>query len=181
MPTCWTHRVALGALALTLALPGSARAAGPEIVPADIKALMGEVRKPGAKAVLVNVWATWCDPCIEEMPDILRFFRDHRDKGLRLVLVSGDDEETRAKAEKFLASQGVDFRSFLKAGDDMDFINGLAQDWSGSLPASFLYDANGKRHHFWSGKVSYDALSAKLAEVLAVKPKQKLPQRRRRP
>ena len=46
------------------------------------------VRAPGARAVLVNVWATWCDPVAQEMPDLIRFYRDHREDGLRLVLVS---------------------------------------------------------------------------------------------
>src|SRR4051794_41056060 len=74
------------------ALPATSPAArSPTVTPADVPTLLREIRKPGARAVLVNVWATWCDPCRAEMPRIARFFQAHRAEGLRLVLISADD------------------------------------------------------------------------------------------
>jgi thiol-disulfide isomerase/thioredoxin len=132
----------------------------------DLKAVLAAIRKPGAKAVLVNVWATWCDPCREEMPDLLRYYRARKASGLRLVLVSADEADNRKDAQRFLATQGVDFPTFLKTGDDMAFINGLEPRWSGALPASILFDGQGHVVHFWSGKVTFEALSAKVDEAL---------------
>jgi len=43
---------------------------------AELPQILATARAPGARAVLVNVWATWCDRCREEMPDLIRFFRD---------------------------------------------------------------------------------------------------------
>src|SRR5689334_11485648 len=80
----------------------------PQLRPVDLPAARAAIHEPGARAVLVNVWASWCDPCREELPDILRFHRDHRKDGLRLVLISADDASTRAEAARFLAAQGVD-------------------------------------------------------------------------
>ena len=97
----------------------------PEVVTTDIAGVMSAVRRPGATAVLVNVWATWCEPCVEEMPDILKFYRDNRDRGLRLVLVSADSASSKKQVARFLAKLGVEFRSYLKTGDDMVFIDGL--------------------------------------------------------
>lgn len=156
-----------------LLLAGVLAAAAPEVAPADVAAVRAAIRKPGATAVLVNVWATWCDPCREEMPGVLRFYRAHRAEGLRLVLVSADDDA--GEAAKFLAAQGVDFPSLRKVGDDMAFIDGLDRRWSGSLPASFLYDGRGNQRRFWSGKVTYDELEAQLAEL------KKPPRKRRQP
>jgi thiol-disulfide isomerase/thioredoxin len=133
-------------------------AAGPAVRPADAQAILGEVRKPGARGVLVNVWATWCDPCRAEMPGLLAFFREHRKAGLRLILVSADDEVDRAKVVAFLASQGVDFPSWMKQGDDMTFIDALDRQWSGALPASFLFDGRGRLDQRWYGEVSTTAL-----------------------
>src|SRR6185295_3436550 len=103
--------------------PAAAKEALPPVIPADLPALLDVIRKPGASAVLVTVWASWCDPCRQEMPRLLRFYRQHQAEGLRLVLVSIDDEAKRDRAARFLASKGVDFPSWLKRGDDMPFID----------------------------------------------------------
>jgi thiol-disulfide isomerase/thioredoxin len=150
---------------LALLIGGSAQAA-PRITPAKLETVLAAIRKPGARAVLVNVWATWCEPCREEMPDIVRAYRAHKAEGLRLVLVSSDDDENRAEAEKFLASQGVDVDSFLKVGDDMAFINGLDPRWSGALPASFIFDGRGHVFAFWPRQITPDELTTKLTEAL---------------
>src|SRR4029077_6980450 len=63
---------------------------GGGVVPATAAEVLHAVRAPGARAVMVNVWATWCLPCREEMPDILRMRRAYAGRGLRLILVSGD-------------------------------------------------------------------------------------------
>jgi thiol-disulfide isomerase/thioredoxin len=126
----------------------------------DVHDILGEIKRPGAKAVLVNVWASWCDPCRAEMPGLLKFFREHDNEGLRLVLVSVDDDADRAKVVGFLASQGVDFVTWMKQGDDMTFINALDPKWSGALPASFLFDGRGRFQQSWYGEVNRNTLKA---------------------
>ncbi|HSY39684.1 MAG TPA: TlpA disulfide reductase family protein, partial [Polyangia bacterium] len=154
-----------------------------EPTPAELPEIMTAVRSPGARAVLVNVWATWCDPCRQEMPDLIRFYRDHRDGGLRLVLVSADDEENRAEVARVLAAAGLpaDTLSFIKQGDDMKFINGLDRHWSGALPASFLFDGRGRKRHTWPGPVTYGELERGTADVLAAPAKPETKPGRRRP
>ena len=142
----------------------------PEVVSADIKAVMSAVRRPGARAVLVNVWATWCEPCVEEMPDILKFYKANRDRGLRLVLVSGDASDAKKQVSEFLATLGVDFRTYLKTGDDMLFIDGLDPRWNGTLPASLLFDGSGQRRRLWSGPVTLDALQKEAEGLLTAQP-----------
>jgi thiol-disulfide isomerase/thioredoxin len=138
----------------------------PVPTPADLATILAAVRAPGARAVLVNLWATWCDPCREEMPDLIRFFRAHRAAGLRLVLVSADDPGSRQDVARFLAEAGATgAQAFIKTGDDMAFINGLDARWSGALPASFLYDSRGGERHFWPGRVTLPDLEAALAQI----------------
>ncbi len=138
------------------------------VVPAfaDLPTILAAVKAPGATAVLVNVWASWCDPCRQEMPALLRFYRAHRAGGLRLVLVSADDPDQRGEVTRFLAESGAaDARVFIKTGDDMAFINGLEPSWSGALPASFLYDGRGRRRHFWLGPVTASELENGLRDL----------------
>jgi thiol-disulfide isomerase/thioredoxin len=135
-------------------------------MPADLATILAAVRAPGARAVLVNLWATWCDPCREEMPDLIRFYRAHRAEGLRLVLVSADDPESQKDVARFLTEAGAaGALAFIKTGDDMAFINGLDARWSGALPASFLYDSRGAQRQFWPGRVTLPDLEAALAQI----------------
>jgi thiol-disulfide isomerase/thioredoxin len=155
-----------------MATAGPSRAATrrpPPIVAASLQQVQEAIRKPGARAVLVNVWATFCEPCREEMPDLLRVFRARQARGLRLLLVSAADEDARAEAQRVLAGWGVDFPTFIKTGDDMDFINGLDPRWTGALPASFLFDGKGKLRQFWPGQVTAAALGPTIDELLQTK------------
>jgi len=155
-----------GAL-IALMSPGlSAGTALPPLIPADSQRIVREVHKEGAQAVLVNVWATWCVPCREELPDLVRLERDYAKSGFRLVLVSGDFPDEAESARKFLGELGFESGSFLKDEGDIAFIDGLSPRWSGALPASFLYDGNGKLVDFWEGKASYDEIRGKLLPLL---------------
>jgi len=132
--------------------------------------VLGAVRSARGDVVLVNVWATWCDPCRHEFPVLMRVEREFARRGFRLILVSADFAGQRPKVEEFLAQQGVGFPTFLKAEDDMAFIAALDPRWSGALPASFLYGRTGKLRDFWEGETGYDALAGKVKALLGEKP-----------
>jgi thiol-disulfide isomerase/thioredoxin len=137
--------------------------------PAVAEAVLAEVKKPGASAVLVNVWATWCSPCREEFPDLLHVARELGPKGLRLVLVSVDFAGSETQTTEFLTSQGVDFPTFVRTGKDEAFVDGLEKQWSGAIPATFLYDDSGKLVKFWEGKASYPVIKKRVLAALATK------------
>ena len=139
-PPAWLAALVLG---LALATPSSVRADNEAPGVADIRTILREVKKPGATVVVLCVWATWCDSCRKEMPALLRFFRAHEKEGMRLVLVSADDEANHITASRFLASLGVDFPTWLKRDDDTTFLNAIDEDWIGNLPAIFLFDGKG--------------------------------------
>jgi thiol-disulfide isomerase/thioredoxin len=130
------------------------RDGAPPLEDATAARIREAVHQPGARATLVNVWATWCAPCREEFPEMLRIHRQYRDRGLRLVLVSADVPDSSELARRFLEAQGVDFTTYLKREKDMEFIDGLDPRWSGALPATFVYDANGRLRSFHEGKTT---------------------------
>jgi thiol-disulfide isomerase/thioredoxin len=155
--------------ALLLATFLTAPAAAPAPVRVDVAevpAILAAVKAPGAQAVLVNVWATWCEPCREEMPDLIRYYREHRADGLRLVLISADDDDQRGVVARLLGELGFDGPAFIKRGNDMTFIDALDPRWQGALPATFLYDGRGEKKRSWLGSVTYDDLRARVSGLL---------------
>ena len=167
----------LAATLLLAVLAGCARQKAPEPPPpepeaalevesASVEQLRAAVAAGGARVVLLNVWATWCVPCREEFPDLLRIRREYRERGVRLVLVSGDFDSEMPAVQKFLKEQGVDFLTYIKQGDDMTFINGIDSLWTGALPVTLLYDASGRKLWFHEGKTSYDSLKTRIDPLL---------------
>ena len=152
-----------------------ASASLPELRPASVDEILGAVRAPGAEVVVVNVWATWCAPCREEFPDLVRLGRTYQDRGVRLVLVSADFDDQVPAARSFLAKHGVDFVSYLKTGDDMAFIDALSPQWTGALPATVVYDGRGNRRWFHEGKADYATLERQVLDVIDTRKKEESP------
>ena len=145
------------------------------LLPVNSEQLLAQVAESDAQAVLVNIWATWCVPCRDEFPDIMRVHEELKDSGFELILVSGDFNPENPEIREFLSEQGVDFTTYIKDEDDMVFINTLEEDWGGALPATFLYDENGTLIKFWEGKTDYETLRESVDAVLSqgAKPEKK--------
>jgi thiol-disulfide isomerase/thioredoxin len=157
---------ALCALLAMSAAAVAAAADAPALRPATAAELLAAVRQPGAKAVLVNVWATWCIPCREEMPGLLRLRRDYAARGLRLILISGDFSSEAPQAATFLGELGVDFPTYLKQGSDMEFIDAFDPKWSGALPATFIYDGTGTLQDSIFGPQTYEEFEKRIGALL---------------
>lgn len=153
-------------LVLLAAAPAAAAPTAPAPTPATAAQVLAAVRAAKKPVVVVNVWATWCIPCREEFPDLLRLRRSYRDRGVEVLFVSGDFASEREQTTAFLNEQGVDFPTYIKTGDDMAFINALDPKWSGALPATFIYDGQGRLRHALLGKSSYAQFEAQVLDVL---------------
>ena len=153
-------------LAAMIVLVPPVPAAVPPPAPATAADLQAAVRQARGKVVLLNAWASWCVPCREEMPDLLRLRRELGARGLELVLVTTDFDEALPDARTFLGTMKVDFPTFHKKQKDMEFIDGLCPDWSGSLPFTMLFDRDGRRVAMWEGRETYEAMKARVVPLL---------------
>ena len=88
------------------------------------------------KVVLVNFWATWCTPCIQEMPVLEELYQKYRDRGLEILAVSVDEEAARYKVEQFVHDQRLHFPVLYDSGAGS--LYGVAV-----YPTSLLIDQNG--------------------------------------
>jgi len=110
------------------------------------------ISKKGEEAVLLNFWATWCGPCVEEFPMIVDLADEYKND-LAVYFISVDWLDEKEKAISFLKKQGVDWTTFIKDEKDNAFINGIHEEWSGALPFTILYGkSSGEVLDYWEGE-----------------------------
>ena len=98
------------------------------------------------KVLLINFWATWCAPCVAEFPEFVQIDKTYRSRGVRTIAISTDEKSDLEPAViPFLKKQKAEFESFLSDADDPQLlIDVVDKNWSGALPATFLFDKQGK-------------------------------------
>ncbi len=103
------------------------------------------VRNDSKKLRLINLWATWCVPCIQEFPELVSLNRMYRDRGFELVSISTDDSSARDKALQFLEKHQSSSPNFIFNGDDKyKLMEAVDPRWQGALPFSLLVEPGGK-------------------------------------
>ena len=109
---------------------------------AGITRLVGNDSK---KLRLINVWATWCVPCVQEYPELVTLNRTYRDRGFELVSISMDAPKDRSKALRFLVQQQSSSPNYIFSGDDKyKMIEAIDAQWQGALPYSMVVEPGGK-------------------------------------
>lgn len=151
---------------------GKSRAAKPSLVvqevdAASLKSILERGPK-SARPLLVNYWATWCDPCREEFPDLVKLDKQFRPKGLDMIAVSLDDlADIKTGVPKFLREMGATMPAYLlNTADPDDVIKAVDPQWSGALPATFLYNEEGKVVFKHFGRIKPLVLRAEIEKLL---------------
>jgi peroxiredoxin len=106
------------------------------------------------KTLLVNVWATWCAPCVEEFPDLMNTWRMYRRRPFQLVTLSLNypDEEKAVRA--FLEKQLASATNYVSGTmDPYELMKALDPDWSGGVPYSMIIGPDGKVLHKSNGRI----------------------------
>lgn len=156
--------------------PSSATVAAPEaravpleevdLVKASADEILAYIANSPAQVKVVNFWATWCVPCREEFPELVRLREDLRDAGVEVIFVSADFLEEESSARVFLAEQGAGGRSFLKNEKDDPFISAFDAEWSGELPTTILYGPDDRKQAVLTEVVTYATLKARIDALL---------------
>lgn len=122
------------------------------------------VKNPTDKLRLINVWATWCAPCILEYPDLVQLQRWYGQRNFEFVSLSADNPEHIDRAQKFLDKTHSPVQNYLFDGTDKyKLIEALDPNWNGALPYTLLVEPGGKVVYSYQGSV--DLLELKRAIV----------------
>ena len=147
---------------LLLAIPLAAA-----LVPVDEAGFQKLVDSHKGKVVLYQFWATWCEPCRAEMPQLVRLENKLRSEGFELVTISADEPERDAAAEKILKKFAVHGQGYRRQAQyDDRFITAIDPKWSGALPALFLYDKHGRKVRSFIGETDMGSLEAAIRKLL---------------
>ena len=142
----------------------------PKVTQIDAVALKN-LLKPNGKPLLINFWATWCDPCREEFPDLVKIGADYKDK-IDLITVSLDElSEINGDVPKFLAQMKSDSPAYLlKTPDEGAAIAFVSKNWQGGLPFTILFNAQGETIYSKQGKFKTDILRQQIEKLTKENP-----------
>lgn len=150
---------------------GKAKKAAPAAVAGPAVTVIGNdelskllTRTPGQHPLLVNFWATWCEPCVAEFPELVKLDQDYHARGLDFITISLDEmSDLKIGVPRFLKKVNSTMPAYLLKMDDQEAaFNIIDKDWIGALPLTLLYDGEGKVIFKKVGRLKIEELRAAL-------------------
>jgi thiol-disulfide isomerase/thioredoxin len=141
------------------------------LTPLDANSLRQAMHKAKGGDLFVHLWASWCGPCLEELPDIDRLARQARARGATFLSVSLDPPKRAPHVLEVLHRQAPNLTRFVAKLDDPDkFAELFSGEWDGSIPALFVYDRTGHLRASFVGQLENADIRRMLADISAAPP-----------
>jgi thiol-disulfide isomerase/thioredoxin len=155
--------MAIGAAALAMAQT----AAPKDPVLIDTQGFQRILEKYKGQPLVMNMWATWCEPCRDEYPMLNDLAKQYAPHGLKVVGISMDQDGDLILMRRFLARYKPVFPNYRKKkGDEEAFTQAVMPGWNGSLPATFFYGRDGKQVAHVLGAGTREGFEAQIKAVL---------------
>ncbi len=133
----------------------------------DEKGIREVMKNPSKKVRLVNLWATWCGPCVVEFPELVTIHRMYRGRDFELVTISADILEKKDDALAFLRKQQASGKNYLFSIDDKyRLIDAVDKEWPGALPYTVLIEPGGRIIYRQLGELNALELKKAIVERL---------------
>ena len=136
---------------------------------AQVKLLsLNELQQRTAKGkdttYVVNFWATWCAPCVKELPYFEQLNTSYKDQPVKVLLVSLDfKSKLQSQVIPFVKKQKLESEVFvINEPDQQAFIERVSKKWSGALPATWFINTNKKIAAFYEKEFTYNDLTRTL-------------------
>ena len=116
------------------------------------------------KPLIINFWATWCSPCIKELPDFDSISKVYKNTKVKVLLVTMDfKEDLKSKVLPFILAKNLYSEVLLL--DELNgnyFIPKISDAWSGAIPATLILNQKNNFRHFFEKKLSFAFLKTEI-------------------
>jgi thiol-disulfide isomerase/thioredoxin len=160
---------AVGAVAVSIVGAPQAQAPrDPQVI--DVQGYQKLIQQYRGKPLLINFWATWCEPCRDEYPMLNELSKEYAPRGLRVVGVDSDQDGDLILMRRFIARYKPVFPNYRKKPgkpeEEAEFNQAVLPEWRGQLPATFLYDKDGRLIGHYFGAQSRETYEATIRQLL---------------
>lgn len=133
----------------------------------DEEWIKNKIDNRNGKILFINFWATWCVPCVEEFPDLVKIYNEYKDSDFEFLSISVDlPSDIETKVKPFLEEQSAEFTVVVAEEKRSDrIINLINPDWNGAVPVTVIYDKDGIRKDFISEAKDYDAFHNSIERI----------------
>lgn len=130
--------------------------------------LQKQINKLSDTTLVVHFWATWCRPCIEELPNYERLSQEFIKKKIRFLLVSMDfPKDLRDKVVPFVTKNNINSEVVLLDEPDYNaWIDEIDKDWSGTIPATLMVNLTMRKRVFFEGQANMEKFLQELKEMI---------------
>lgn len=158
-------------LCVITGMSGLAHARDAAVPPASTlstAAFKSELDKYKGRVLVVNVWATWCVPCLREIPDLLTLQRDYADQGVALMGIAVDEPTPgAAEVERFRQRYFPQFLTYARQGPDLDELTRVIDPaWNEVVPTTYVIGRDGQIIQRIQGKRTLEQFRALLQQAL---------------
>jgi peroxiredoxin len=131
----------------------------------DDEGLKKLLKNDSGKLRLINVWATWCGPCVAELPDFLNINRMYRGRDFEFVTICADKPDRKEKALTTLKKLQASSKNYIYNSDDVyKLIELVDPKWQGALPYTLLVEPNGKIVYQKQGAINPQKMKKLIVE-----------------
>lgn len=137
-----------------------------KITTLNYKELKPFLHKNDGKTYVINFWATWCSPCVKELPSFEFLNKNFKDKNVEVILVSLDfSRKLQSNLIPFIKKKNIQSKVLhFEDKNEQFWIQDIAENWTGSIPATLIY--NTKKRKFYERSFHYKALKKELQTFL---------------
>lgn len=117
--------------------------------------------------LVVHFWATWCRPCIEELPNYEKLSLEFAKKKVRFLMVSMDfPKDLKGKVEPFMVKNSINSEVILLDEPDYNaWIDEIDKEWSGTIPATLIVNLTMRKRIFFEGQANMEKFVEELKEM----------------